>query len=908
MSLATGSRLGVYEVLETLGAGGMGQVFRARDTTLGRDVAIKILPEDFTHDPERVARFRREAQILASLNHPNIGAIYGLDETSSTQFLVLELVDGESLAARLERGPLGLNEAMAVATDVALALEAAHEQGIVHRDLKPANIVLTRDGRAKVLDFGLAKATDGGSNPSQSPAITFMATMAQTQGVILGTAAYMSPEQAKGQAADKRTDVWAFGCVLYEMLSGRKPFAGEDISDTIASVLRDTPDWNALPAALPAGVRGVIVRCLEKNRRDRIPDVSAARLLLAESMAGPGASAGMRSRGSSRSWLPWSIAALLAVSLGGVIARSVLSPPRAPAGHTVRLIARTGADGELFTQTGSSEVLSPDGRLIAFAVLKQVGALARLYVRRADELNARLLPGTDGAYSPFFSPDSQWVGFFAEGKLKKISVAGGVAMTIAEAQAGRGAAWAADGTIIFQPRSAGTMLLQVPSSGGTPVPVFKMPTDNSTQRWPQLLPGDKSVLYTAALLDGTAGNRQGFNNGSLMVQSLSGGAPKTVVSGGYYGRYVPTGQLLYVHDAALLAAPFDLDKLQVTGPAVSLAEGLAIDEATGGAQYSVSGDGTLVYLAGNGVARSVPLAWLSAGGSTTPLRSTPAELANPRFSPDGRLLAMDIADRSRDVWVYDWARDTLSRVTSDGADNTAPVWSPDGRDLIFSSKRDTRLYYNLYVRHADGTGPFVRLTTANHHQISASWHPSGKYFAYAEQSPDTNFDLMVLPLDGDSTTGWKAGTPTPFLRTPSIEQEPAFSSDGRWLAYQSDESGRVEVYVRPFPGGDRKWQISSAGGSYAVWSKTEHALYYTSPDWKIVKVPFTVTGDTFAPGKPQLWSPIQITPGIYRRFDLHPDGQRMAVARAVEDTARTDSMTLVFNLFDDLRRRTAPAK
>jgi len=904
MPLETGSSLGPYEILGTLGAGGMGEVYRARDTKLGRDVAIKILPESFTHDPERVARFRREAQLLASLNHPNIGAIYGLDEAAASQFLVLELVDGESLAARIERGALSLADAMSIATDVAHALEAAHEQGIVHRDLKPANIVLTKDGRAKVLDFGLAKSVDSGSSPSQSPAITFMATMAQTQGVILGTAAYMSPEQAKGQAADRRTDVWALGCVLYEMLAGRKPFGGDDISDTIASVLRDTPDMSALPAAVPDGVRNVIARCLEKNRRDRIPDISAARLLIAAAVGGSAATtASVRAaRGSGRHWLPWAVAGVLAAALAGVLLRAILSPSAASA-RTLKVTVRIGTTGDIVTELGASEVLSPDGRVLALAVTSKVGEPSRLYVRHLDELIARPLAGTDGVRAPFFSPDGQWIGFFADRKLKKIAVTGGQALVVADAQVSRGGAWMADGTILFQPKSApGSPLMRVPADGGTPAPALTLEDKASTQRWAQVLPGGKDVLYTAATSVGA-----GFNYGNVMIQSLAGGPATLVIAGGYYGRYVPTGHILYVHDATLLAVPFDLSRRAVTGPPLTLIEGLSVDEATGGAQYSISADGTLAYMSGAGYAKIMPMAWLEGTGAMTPLRTQGAAFANPKFSPDGRRIAMDISAPVRDLWVYEWARDTLSRLTADPTDSSAPVWSPDGRDIAFSSKRDTRAFYNLYVKHADGTGAVTRLATASRHQIAGSWHPSGKYLAFGEQT-ETGFDVMVLPLEGNSTAGWKPGTPTVFLKTPAAEQNPEFSPDGRWLAYQSDESGRVEVYVRPFPAGDRKWQVSSLGGSYPTWSPTGHVLYYGTPESQIMEVPFAVAGDSFAPERPRLWSPVKFSAGFYGRYALHPDGRRFAIGRTAEDAERGDQITLVFNLFDELRRLTAPAR
>ena len=905
--LSAGTKLGPYEIVAPIGAGGMGEVYRARDTKLNRDVALKILPDAFAGDPDRLARFTREAQTLASLNHPNIAHIHGLEEGNGVRALVMELVEGEDLAVRIARGPIPLDEALPIARQMADALEAAHEQGIIHRDLKPANVKVRPDGTVKVLDFGLAKLADplGSStvNATMSPTLSLHATMA---GVILGTAAYMSPEQARGKAVDKRADIWAFGAVLFEMLAGRRAFAGEEITDTIVSVVTKEPDWSALPTPMPAGLRRLLARCLKKDAKARMRDIGEARLQIEELLSGAPEGAEVPAIPHARSlWqraLPWASVGALAAGLAAVLVLWVpwrkASPP-AP----LRVSAELGANASLViaslqtTPIGNAAVVSPDGTQLAFVAQPHGGSAPRLYVRRLDQLTATPLAGTEGAAGPFFSPDGQWLGFFGGGRLKKITVTGGAPVTLADAPAGRGGSWAEDGTIIFAP-STTSGLWRVPAAGGTVERLTTPAQGEVTHRWPQVLPGGRAVLYTVSAVPGN------FTNAWLAVQPLPTGTPHIVQRGGFYGRYLPSGHLTWVHDGTLFAAPFDLATLVVTGPAVPVVPGVRSSTASGSAQVDVSHTGTLVYLPGGEDAPAAPLDWLTRDGKTTPLRAMPANWSGVQIAPDGRRLAFTLTDTSNsDVWTYDAARDALTRLTSDPGVNRSLAWTPNGRRLVYSASRSGGAQ-NLYWQRADGSGDATRLTTSPNPQLPGSWHPSGRVLAFSESRPQTGYDLLILPLEGDEAGGWKPGTPTVFLSGPFEERQPSFSPDGRWLAYESSESGAFEIYVRPFPGPGGKWPISTGGGTNAVWSRARHELLYLASDGRIMVVPFAAAADAFQAEKPRVWSetPVQRRPGIAASFDLHPDGERVAMAPSTEATAGPTHVTLIFNFFDELRR------
>ncbi|HXV64236.1 MAG TPA: protein kinase [Vicinamibacteria bacterium] len=899
--LIDGSRLGPYEIQSPIGAGGMGEVYRARDTNLNRDVAIKVLPAAFAQDAERVARFRREAQVLASLNHSNIAAIFGLEESNGVVALALELVEGEELSERLKRGALPIDEAVAIGKQIAEGLEAAHEKGVVHRDLKPANLKLTKDGTVKILDFGLAKAYGGEPEAagmdglSQSPTMSRQMTEA---GLILGTAAYMAPEQARGGMVDKRADIWAFGVVLFEMLTGKRLFTGETASDILAAVLKTEPEWDAVPASTPSTLRNLLHRCLTKEPRQRLQAIGEARIALEQPLGTPNT---VRFRVSSRMWaIPWFLALVLALVSLALWAPWRPAPQPAP---TLRLSAELGAAASLApTLYGPAAILSPDGRLLVFVASEGADEPPFLHLRRMEQLDAAPLAGTEGARDPFFSPDGEWIAFFADGKLKKVSVSGGAVVAICDAENPRGGTWAEDGTIFFAPSSRSGGLLRVSSAGGTPqtLTIPDQASQEVSHRWPQALPGGKTVLYTA-------GVPATFEDASLVVHALVGDTRKVLHRGGYYGRYLASGHLVFIHEGTLFAAPFDLGRLELTGQPVPVLADVTTNPASGGAQFAFSSDGTVAYLRGEDLGFSVLIQWMDREGKLRPLRGAPGIYRNIGFSPDGRKLALDFFEgKNRDVWVYEWERDTLSRLTSDPGEDRQPAWTPDGRRIAFSSARSDRATGNLYWQRADGTGEAERLTESKNEQFPRSWHPSEKLLAFDESNPQTSADILILPFTGDEVSGWKPGKPTAFLSSPFSEFEAAFSPDGRWLAYSSNESGRVEVYVRPFPGPGGKWQVSTGGGEWATWSRSRRELFYRAEDGRILVAGYTAEGDSLRFEKPRAWSPGLVpTGGIGNRtYDLHPDGERVAVVKVSGDGAevRRDKVVLIQNFFDELRR------
>jgi len=910
--LNPGTRVGAYEIVGSLGAGGMGEVYRARDAKLGRDVALKILPDAVRTDPERVARFEREARVLAGLNHTHIAGIYGFIESTGADALVMELVDGPTLADRISSGPLPVDDALAIAAQIADALEAAHEKAIVHRDLKPANIKVRDDGVVKVLDFGLAKALDPAEGmPSASGSVSMSPTLtAPTRlGMILGTAAYMSPEQARGKAVDKRTDIWAFGCVLYEMLAGRRAFHADEISDTLAFVLTKDLDWGLLPATTPPAISRLLRRCLEKDRKRRLADIADARLdiedaLRADDRAAHASSAAGRSIEApwTRGLIPWIVAA----AATAVAATAVLSwAPWKPAltQPSRRLSAVFGANVSLATTLGNPAIaLSRDGSTLAF-VGQAAGSAPQLYVRRLDQLNPTRLEGTDGASAPFFSPDGQRIAYFAEGRLKKIATAGGASITLCEAPSPRGGSWADDDTIVFAPASLGP-LSRVSASGGDPRPMTRLVEGEVTHRWPQLLDDGKTVVFTASKFNGQ------YEDAVIVAERPPDGPRTVLATGGYFGRYVRSGHVLYVHAGTLFAVPVDPKSLQPRGSAVPVVESVSAISGVGSAEFAVGSDGTLVYTAGRSEDINAPLLWLDAGGKSTPLRTARANWGNPRFSPDGRRLAMNITGGQRQLWIDDWARDTMSQLTFDPANGSDPVWSPDGRDIVFASHRGADPVVNLYVQRADGSGQAARLTNSPLNQAPMSWHPSGRFLAFGEAAAP-RARLMVLALSGDSVSGWKAGPATPLLDDSRLQQDAAFSPDGRWIAYSLYEVARPEIFVQAFPATGGKWKVSGdTGGRYPAWSASGHEIMFMSANGtQLLAASYTAEGASFRVEKPRLWGEARIARlNGQRGFDLHPDGTRVVVPGVFQnDAPKTDTAVFVFNFLDELRRNVAPA-
>ena len=876
-----------YRVTAKIGEGGMGAVYRATDTKLHRDVAIKVIPDYCAADPDRMARFAREAQVLASLNHPNIAAIHGVEERA----LVLELVEGPTLAERIAAGPIPLEDALPVARQLAEALEYAHEKSIVHRDLKPANIKVTPEGQVKVLDFGLAKALAGdalSADPMSSPTLTMRATMA---GMIMGTAAYMSPEQAKGKPVDRRADIWAFGVVLLEMLTGRSIYTGETVSETLAAVILKEPDISGLPADTPQPIRRLIKRCLDKDPKRRLQAIGEARLMIEEAGTPEAVTTPVPSPVAGRNGVPvWAAALPVVVAL--VLAGGWWRAAQPVERPMVRFSADLGPDAVIGLRT--TGVISPDGTRIAFPV-RASGGSQFLATQLLSQSKATVLNGTENAFDAFFSPDSQWIGFFSGGKLKKISVQGGAAVTLCDAAPNaRGAAWGEDGQIIGT--LDGQQLSIVPEAGGTPQ-ILAKPEDEGlrTYRYPQILPGGQNLIVTAA---GKAS--VGYEDAEIRVFSLKTRKTKVVQRGGYFGRYLPSGHLVYLHQGTLFGVKFDASRLETRGQPAPVIEEVAGIPGQGAAPLGFSRNGTLVYYSGKALDYNTPLVWMDSAGKQEPLGPSAAG-TTIRLSPDGRLLALA---KESDIFVYDPQRSALLRLTfSSGGVQRFPVWLPDGKHIIYSSANET-----LWCIRSDGSGqPFELLKEGG---VPVSISPDGKYLASHKAGSGTNRDIWILPLDNTDPDHPKAGTPEVFVRTPTADVEPMFSPDGHWIAYTSADSGSNQVFVRPFPEGLKgggKWQISTAPGRFPIWARNGRELFFESMEGHIMVADYTVRGDAFIPGKPRQWSPtpIQLT-AVFQNLDLHPDGKRFVViprTATEQGTGQTVHVVFLLNFFDELKRK-----
>ena len=862
MRLEPGTTLGHYAVTAKIGEGGMGEVYRARDTKLDRDVALKVLPEAFTQDPDRLARFEREAKVLASLNHPNIAAIHGLEESDGIRALVLELVEGPTLADRIKRGPIPLDEALPIAKQIAEALEAAHEAGVIHRDLKPSNIKVRDDGTVKVLDFGLAKALDPNpdGDPSQSPTLTAAATQ---MGVIMGTAAYMSPEQARGKTVDKRADIWAFGVVLLEMLTGRTVFAGEDVSMTLSSVLQREPDWSYLPSAVSPSLSVFLQRCLEKDPKQRVHDVADVRLAMAgafeTTVSAPSEPAAVF---QPRVWQrPAVIAVVVLVSLavGGVVVWGLMQP--APAHRPVaRSLLTPPPSMPLDIAFDVNVALTPDGTRVVYRGL--LDGQPHLFVRPLAALDATPLTGLGGnPRNPFISPDGNWVGFFNGNQaLQRVSILGGPPVPIVDLPGPpRGASWGPDDTIIFAANNPESGLLRVPMGGGEPEVLTTPDTEQGEQNhlWPEILPGRQAVLFTIR----TTG---GLQNAQIAVLSLESGDYNVLFPGGSNPRYVPTGHIVYGVGGTLRAVGFDLDSLTVTSDPIPIVEDVPMG-SFGGTNFAVAQDGSLVYVRGSGGGRDNTLVWVDRDGREESLAAEPDRYLEPRLSPDGTQLATRVIndEGGNDIYIYDIARNTFTQLTFSDAGHCCPLWTPDGDRVVFSSTRDGPP--NLYMKDADGTGEVERLTESDDPHVAYAWSPDG--------------DTLVLWNNDDLHT-WSsdsAPTPTPLFETLFAENRPSMSPDGRWIAYESNEDGVFEVYVRPFPDvDDGKWKVSTQGGTHPVWSPDGSELFYVSGDAMMVA---PITSDpTFQHGNPEVVFEGRYNFAVpFRVFSL--DGTRFLVTK-----------------------------
>ena len=906
-----GQTIAHYRVTSKLGAGGMGEVYRAADSRLGRDIALKVVPAAFVQDAERMARFEREAQVLASLNHPNIATIHGIEDGAGVRALVMELVEGPTLAERIAQGALPLEEALHIAKQIAEALEYAHDRGIIHRDLKPANVKITADGKVKVLDFGLAKALSddlSAQDASHSPTLSMAATKA---GIILGTAAYMSPEQAKGKSADRRADIWAFGVVLYEMLTGRQLYTGETVSEVLAHVITKDPALEVLPGDTPARVRRLLERCLARDPKLRLQAIGEARIAIEEHLANPAAveaTAVETVALPAPAWqrlLPWAVAGL-AIGAAGLTAWAPWRPAPVPPLAT-RLSVEVGAPVSLAVGGESAAILSPDGTRFAFSA-NDANQKRQIYVRAHDQLEAAALSGTDGARDIFFSPDGQWIGFFADNKLKKIATQGGAAVTLCDAPNNRGGWWGEDGTIVL---AAGNRdpLVRVSAAGGTPQPVTQLDKARveTTHRWPQVLPGGKAILFTAH----TAGAN--FDDSHILIHVVKTGERKTLHQGGFHARYLPSGHVVYAHQGTLFALPFDLGRLEATGPPAPFQERVITSSGGGGAQFTFSNTGAFLYVPGDDRSGSVLIQWMDREGKFKPLRALAGEYNQPQFSPDGKRLAMMVTTSGEnDIWIYEWERDTMTRFTFEPGFDGFPVWSPDGKRIAFNSERGGTS--GIYWQRADGTGEVQRLVESKNRVLPHSFSPDGKTLAYTETDPKTLADIWLLPLEGDEKSGWKPGKARVFLNGPHIESTPRISPDGRWLAYMSLESGRQEVFVRPLSGSGGKWQVSNAGGWMPKGSKNGKELFFRARDEsRIMVAPYRAASESFQADKPLLWSEGRFASrGNLTNFDLAPDGKRFAVLKIPESEEgannRIDKFVMILNSFEELRRRVPSGK
>ena len=894
-SSLVGQQLGSYKILSLLGAGGMGEVYQGRDTKLGRDVAIKVLPAAFIHDAERLTRFQREARMLASLSNPNIATIHGIEQSDGVHYLVMELVPGQTMAERISSGALKIEEALKIAAQMAEALEAAHEKGVIHRDLKPANVKVTPAGRVKVLDFGLAKAFagDAGLDLSNAPTLTAMGT---EEGRILGTPAYMSPEQARGRAVDKRTDIWAFGCVLYELLTGKQAFRGETVSDTIAAVLEREADWQALPITTPAKIRELVRRCLHKDTQHRLRDIGDARIEIEEALASPATaepsapSKGIRALG--RRALVASGSALLLVAVITGIAVWKLKPSSAPPPQPVTRTVITLPPGQELAglESGPAVAISPDGTHLAY-VARQNGN-QQLYLRPMDSEEAKPIPGTEGAVNPFFSPDGQWVGFSAGGNLKKVPVSGGAALTLAIVALPRGASWGSQGIIAFAPTTDGA-LQQVSEAGGTPQLLTRLEKKDNSQRWPEFLPGGKAILFAASATTSS------WVNAQVGVQSLGTGERLNLIQGGTNPRYAPSGHLVYAQGGGLTAVLFDPQRFAVKGPPVPVVERVLQSTVSGVAQYNFSSTGSLVYIPGGVESAQSRLVWVGRNGTAQPLAAPVRAYRGLRLSPDGSRVAVSIQEQESQTWLYDFSRETLTRLTFEGSANYNPVWTPDGKRIAFNSNKEGPV--NLFWQLADGSGGLERLTTGEYNQAPMSWSPDGQVLAFIEVNPTTGRDIWMLRM-GDRKA-------QPFLRTPATESAPRFSPNGRWLAYVSNESGRFEIYVQPYPGPGEKWQISTEGGTEPVWNPNGRELFFRNGD-KMMAADVT-TQPSFSAGKPRMLFEEQFepAPATFPNYDVSPDGQRFLMLKLVEQAeAAPTQINVVLNWFEELKQKVPTGK
>ncbi len=885
MPLEPGTRLGQFEVLSPIASGGMGEVYKATDTRLNRTVAIKVLLSHRADQPQLRERFQREAETIASLNHPHICTLYDIGHQDGIDYLVMEYLEGETLAERLTRGPLPLDEVLRVAMEVSDGLDKAHRKGITHRDLKPANVMLTKEG-AKILDFGLAKLQQETAEPNIR--LSEMPTAPNTltaEGTILGTLQYMAPEQVEGKVEeiDTRSDIFSFGAMVYEMATGKKAFEGKTQASVMAKILEvDPPPMSSLQPVTPPMLDRVVKKCLAKDpdkRWQTAGDLHDELKWIEE--------------GGSESSVPTSVTAIpavpmwrraiplaLALVVGAIITGIAVWNLRSPAPPSVTRFALTLPPTEQFTGLNSGTVaLSPDGTNLVYAANQQ------LFLRSMDSLETYPIPGTEGAVSPFFSPDGQWIAFFADRKLKKVSLDGGQPLTLSDTGGGMGN-WGPNDTIIFT-LGPGSGLLQVSAAGGTPQDLTTLDTANGEGAHisPEILPDGKAFVFTA---------RSGGGD-RIVVQDFENGERRVLIQEGTSAHYVATGHLVYVRERTLLAVPFDLASLEVTGAPVPFIEGVMQGPASRHAAISISRSGSLVYVPGEAQGAVNTLVWVDRTGAVELLGAPPQGYGNPRLSPDGQRIAVQITGGTTDVWVYDITRQTLTRLTFEGDNNLLPIWTPDGERITFRSNRGGGPG-NLYWKPADGSGTAERLTTSEFLDNASSWSPDGKVLSF--YSAGGSRDLRMLQMEGERQ-------PRPFLQTQFHEAAAVFSPDGNWLAYVSNESGQNEIYVQPFPGPGGKRQISTGGGTEPAWPRNGRELFYRNND-QMLAVEVTTT-PTFSAGNPKLLfeGDFQLGSAARASYDVTADGQRflMIQQEGGSDSEAPAQINVVLNWFEELKER-----
>jgi serine/threonine-protein kinase len=912
LALNPGTRLGPYEITAPLGVGGMGEVYRATDTNLKRQVAIKVLPASVAGDAERLARFQREAEVLAALNHPNIAHIHGLEKSDGTVALVMELVEGPTLAERIAKGALPVDEALPIAKQIAEALEAAHGQGIIHRDLKPANIKVRADGSVKVLDFGLAKAiertgdasllSDGtGWDGTHLPTITSPAATAF--GVILGTAAYMSPEQARGKPVDRRTDIWAFGCVLYEMLTGQRPFDGDEISDVLASVLKTEPDWQALPTDTPLVLRKLIKRCLAKDRHTRVPDISVARFEVADLIANP-VDAGIPQvspvAGDHRrapSWTLATVAAVLSAAASGLVIWFATRPPQLP---VLRLSIQHPDGTPMGTRTGGADIaISPDGLSVAYMLGSggSTGGSTQLFVRSLRQLTPVTLTGIgDTVAAPFFSPDGNWVGYLSRGSVRKVPAAGGASIEICRIQQGtiRGAAWGDDNWIYFTDGIMRDGIRRVSANGGTPEVVTRPDETRGEIQYelPEPLPHGRGLLYTTLTTLGTVT----ADNSAISVFDAESKTSRVLVHGGSNPRYSSTGYIVFAAQGHLRAIRFNLANLTVSGDAVPIVENVLTKSSTGAADFSIAANGTLAYVNGDS-GGSRELFWVDrTTHEEQRIPVAPRAFTYPRISPDGTRIALDIRDQDNDTWVLELTGNRMRRLTSDPGANRGVAWSRDGKRIAFSVA-DAHSE-GIYWQAADGSGQRERLTSGeNAPDVPIMFAPDG-YLVFNEPGGPPYHTLRVK-LEGEHSI-------EPLLNDPNVSE--AFgevSPDGHWLAYQSNESGEYEIYVRPYPDAHGpQTVISSGGGTRPLWAHSGKELFYLQTAGRLFSVAVE-TGEKFSAQTPKLvLDGPYLAPQDGRPYDIDPADRRFVMIKdeGAKPGRPISQLILVPNWFEELKR------